>query len=205
MKSERIGKYLIEVEQDNDPQDPRGDDNLGTMVCFHRNYNLGDKHDYDKSTFDNWKEIEEHLTKEHDVCVILPLYLYDHSGITMNTTGFNYQWDSMKVGFIYISKEKVRKEYNVKRINKKLKERITDYLIGEVSTYDQFLTGDVYGYSIYEIKVCELGHEHKIDKDSCWGFYGEDECMKEAKSIVKYYLESDNKIEVKEEEVLTTV
>ena len=192
----KIGKYLIEVVQDNDPESPRSWDNLGTMVCFHRNYTLGDKHDYKTENFNGWDDMEKSLIKEHDVCVILPLYLYDHSGITMNTTGFSCRWDSMKVGFIYISKEKVRKEYNVKRINNKLKERITEYLIGEVKTYDQFLTGDIYGYKIFEVSQCSLGHEHKQEKSSCWGFYGEEECMKEGEGIVEYYIEEDNKVEL---------
>jgi hypothetical protein len=32
-----------------------------------------------------------------------------------------------------------------------------------------------------------LGHEHKEELDSCWGFYGEEECMTEAEGIVDYY------------------
>lgn len=36
---------------------------------------------------------------------ILPLYLYDHSGITMSTTSFNDRWDSGQVGYIYASRE----------------------------------------------------------------------------------------------------
>lgn len=192
----KVGKYLIEVVQDSDPEDPRTWENLGKMVCFHRKYNLGDKHDYSMNDFESWNDLEKHLTKEHDVCVILPLYLYDHSGITMNTTGFSCRWDSMIVGFIYISKEKVRDGYSVKRINKKLKERITQYLINEVKTYDQYLTGDVYGYKIYEVTECSLGHEHKEEKDSCWGFFGKDECMKEAEGIVEYYIENENKVEL---------
>ena len=40
--------YEIELWQDYDyPFDPRIDcDNLGTMTCFHRNYSLGDNHDF---------------------------------------------------------------------------------------------------------------------------------------------------------------
>ena len=113
--------------------------------------------------------------------------MYEHSGITIKTTPFGCRWDSGQVGWIFISKKKVRKEYSVKRINKKLKERITEYLIGEVKTYDQYLTGDIYGYEISKITKCDLGHEHTEELDSCWGFFGESECMKEAEGIVEYY------------------
>jgi len=183
----RIGNYLIEVKQDMSPESPRDFDNLGTMVCFHRRYTLGDEHDYNSDDYSGWDEQLKVISKNEDVCVILPLYLYDHSGITMNTTGFSCGWDSGQVGWIFVSKKKVRKEYSVKRINKKLKERITGYLINEVKTYDQYLTGEVYGYKISKITKCDLGHEHTEELDSCCGFYGEEECLKEAEGIVEYY------------------
>ena len=53
------------------------------------------------------KELVEIVKEEN---VILPLYLYDHSGITMNTTGFSCGWDSGVVGFIYCSKKDFREE-----------------------------------------------------------------------------------------------
>jgi len=40
---EKIGRYLICVENDSDIQDPRRYDNLGTMACWHHRYVLGDE------------------------------------------------------------------------------------------------------------------------------------------------------------------
>ena len=179
-------KYRIKIIQDTNPESPREWDNLGTMVCFHGRYDLGDKHNYNFNDFSSWEEQRKVISKNEDVCVILPLYLYDHSGITMNTTGFSCGWDSSQVGWIFVSKEKVRKDYNVKRINKELVEKVTKVLVGEVETYDQYLIGDVYGYEIYEVNTCDLGCEHETLIDSCWGYYGEDDCMTEAMSIVDY-------------------
>jgi hypothetical protein len=183
----RIENYLIEVIQDESPESPREWDNLGTMICFHPRYNLGDKHDYRSRDYRFYDEQTEDIKKKENACVMLPLYLYDHSGITMSTSSFGCRFDSGQVGWIVVSKEKVRKEYNVKRINKELIEKVTKVLEGEVETYDQYLTGDVYGYRISKVTECELGHEHKEEVDSCWGFYGEDECMTEAEGIVEYY------------------
>ena len=95
----------------------------------------------------------------------MPLYLYDHSGITIATTPFSCSWDSGKIGFIYITKEKARKEYGWKVMTKKRVEQIENYLQGEVETYDQFLRGEVYRYEVYE-------GEEMID--SCGGFFGSD-------------------------------
>lgn len=176
--TKKIGNYLIEVEQDTSPLDPRTWDNLGTMVCFHKRYNLGDKHDYDHNDYNGWEEMKEDIIENENVHTILPLYLYDHSGITMNTTGFSCNWDSGQVGWIFISKDKVKEE----GIDES---KVEEYLIDEVKTYDQFLIGDVYGYTIYEVSTCNQGHEHKKELESCWGFYGEDVCMTEAEGIVE--------------------
>ena len=166
-----IGKYTVKVVRDEVPNSPREDDNLGKMVCFHKRYNLGDKHNYNFHNDDSLDEMSSDIIREENVSVILPLYLYDHSGITMNTTGFSCRWDSGQVGFIFVSKNDVRKEYGVKRISKKLREKVTKLLIGEVETYDKYLTGDVYGY--------EVTDENDNLIESCWGYYDEDECLTE--------------------------
>jgi hypothetical protein len=185
----RIGKYKIEVIQDESPSSPREDDNLGTMVCFHNRYDLGDEHNYKSGDYNGWDEMEKNIIKNENVGVILPLYLYDHSGITMNTTGFSCGWDSGQVGFIFISKEKMLKEYGGKIVTQTLKDKVEGYLKSEVETYDQYLTGDVYGYRVSEVKTCSEGHEHEEELDSCWGYYGQENCMLEGVGIVDYLLE----------------
>jgi len=171
--------YQIEILVDTDPTSPREWDNLGTMVCLHRRYTLGDSgHGYHSSDFNSWDELEKQIIKDHNPAVILPLYLYDHSGLTINTQPFSCHWDSSKVGFIYISKAKVRKEANVKRINKELIDWVTKQLRAEVRTYDQYLTGDTFGY-----KITKDGEEI----DSCWGYYGYEEVKEQAENQLMYY------------------
>lgn len=42
-------QYKLTVEYDDDPINPRKDyDNFGHMICWHREYNLGDGHDFDE-------------------------------------------------------------------------------------------------------------------------------------------------------------
>jgi len=171
--------YKLEIFQDENASSPREDDNLGTMVCVHRRYKLGDKHNFSV-------EEAQDITKGKDV-ISLPLYLYDHGGITISTKPFSCRWDSMFVGFIYVTKEQVRKEYDVKNITQKIRDRVKRVLESEVKTYDQYLTGDVYGYRISKITKCELGHEHEEELDSCWGFYGK-EAEVEGMSILDSYI-----------------
>jgi hypothetical protein len=94
------------------------------------------------------------------------------------------RWDSSFVGFIFISKEKARKEYGWKNITKARKQKLEEYLRGEVKTYDQYLTGDVYGFRITDTTTDE-------EVDSCWGYYGEKFCMEEAVGEVEYMVEKD--------------
>ena len=102
--------------------------------------------------------------------VILPLYLYDHSGITISTGPFNCPWDSGQIGYIYVTKEAIKKEFNRKIMSKKLEQKAIDIMQSEVKTYDQYLTGQVYGYMI---EPTDENKEIECD-DSCWGFFGMD-------------------------------
>ena len=151
------GTKTLKIFTDDNDINPRTEfDNLGTMICFHNRYRLGDKH---TMSIDDAILFE----KNRKDCIILPLYLYDHSGITIATTPFSCPWDSGKVGFIYITKEKARKEYGWKVMTKKRVEQIEKYLQGEVETYDTYLRGEVYRFEVYE-------GEELID--SCGGFFG---------------------------------
>jgi hypothetical protein len=177
-------KFELEVVQDTNPYSPREDDNLGTMICFHNRYELGDKTDYRSEDYDSWEELKEGIIKNEGEVVILPLYLYDHSGITISTSPFGCNWDSGRIGFIFMSKHKIKKE----EIDET---KVEQYLIDEVKVYDQYLTGDVWGYNVYEITTCDKGHEHKELVESCYGYYGHDECEDEGKSVLQH-LEENN-------------
>ena len=99
---------------------------------------------------------------------MLPLYLYDHSGITISTGPFNCPWDSGQIGYIYVTKEAIKKEFNRKIMSKKLEQKAIDIMRSEVNTYDDYLTGSVYGYVI---EPTDENKEINCD-DSCWGFFG---------------------------------
>jgi hypothetical protein len=155
-----VDGLTVRIVQDTDPQNPRTDfENFGHMVCFHRRYALGDKH---SMSVGEAKEFVERIEK--DGAVVLPLFLYDHSGITMRTSPFSCPWDSGQVGFIYAEKEDIRKNWMRKRVTEKLREQARELLVAEVETYDQYLTGDVYGFIVEDADGKEL--------DSCWGHFG---------------------------------
>jgi len=171
MKPIKIYHFLdncsLEIYQDENPENPRTEyDNLGVMVCLHGRHNLGDNHEYRSKDFNGWDELEEQIKYNNPDCVIMPLYLYDHSGITISTGSFNDRWDSGQIGFIFITKE---------RIDRELKgniERAKEVLFAEVKTYDQYLRGDIYRFILRD-KPCEkCGGPGEI-LDSCCEFYGD--------------------------------
>jgi len=172
-----VGNLTVRIEYDEDRESPREWDNLGTMVCWHRNYNLGDGVRNGKRT-QEYGSPEDFNPDEHTIC--LPLYLYDHSGITMRTGPFSCPWDSGQVGWIYIDRAKILHEYGRKKLSKALIARVTGYLEQEVKTYDEYLTGQVYGFVVED-----SNGEHL---NSCWGFYGLDYCKSEGKQSAERIL-----------------
>ena len=185
----------IKIYQDDNPQNPREWDNLGTMVCFHNRYDLGDKTDlaFDVSEIDSWEKLEQYLIKEKQAEIIAPLYMYEHSGIRIKIGDFyncglpqgHARFDSGQVGFIYVDKETLMKEYSVKRITKKVKDFAMKVLETEVDTYDKYVSGQVYGFRAED--------KEGNDIDSCWGYFDTDEAIKEAEGEIDFYVEEERK------------
>lgn len=165
----RNGKTL-KIFTDEDPIDPRENDNLTKMVCFHKRYDLGDKQtDYRQEAFESWDELKEEIIEKEKPLVIKPLYMYDHSGITISTEPFSCQWDSGQIGWVYITNKTINvcgTTINNDETFAQYKERLGKYLEGEVEEYDQYIRGDVY--------LFELTDETGKTIDSCGGFFGDD-------------------------------
>jgi hypothetical protein len=156
----------LRVWRDESPDDPRRDaDYLGTMACYHRRYDLGDPNPPDPS------DLRAMVKKGH--VIALPLYLMDHSGLWMSTTADQFRavdpmgWDWGQVGYIFVTRQKVREDFCVKRISPQLRDLVERMLQAEVREYNDYLQGDVYGYTVEDDEGRTL--------DSCWGFIGRPE------------------------------
>lgn len=132
-----------------------------------------EQHTYFDSIVNQWKE--------QNLC-ILPVYMYDHSGITLSTGPFSCPWDSGRVGFIYVTKETC-KQQGVTFNNAE------SILKNEIKELDAYLTGDVYSYTIWETEEdCDpteiyehLDNFEKVDNYAgCGGFYGYNYCKENA-------------------------
>jgi hypothetical protein len=140
--------------------------------------------------------IVEYLQREHGARVILPLFLYDHSGISMSVgsrmkapaderkldpRGHNpfdtAAWDTSSVGVIFDTAETRKvcgcEDWSDDRIEKSLRL--------EVEVYDEYLRGNIFGYSVIAaveddegvLRDVETGEETDLRSaetlDSCGG------------------------------------
>lgn len=187
VESFEVNGLVVNIHPDPEPMNPRDEkefDGLGTfMICFHRKYKLGDEHSFEFSDYNSWEELEEAIIKEYKPVVIKNLYLYDHSGITMATKPFGCRWDSGQVGFILMTPESVRTNMQVKRITKKVIAEVDAWLESDVKHYDNYLTGNYYGYTI--MRKSENEDEDPEEVDSCWGFSGIEYCKEQATDSAK--------------------
>ena len=147
---------------------PRDNDNICVFHIAHSRYAFGDKHYNDRESID---EAEREALRNGDI--VLPLYMYDHSGVTISLAPFSCPWDSGQVGFVQVPRKKMIEEFGGKIFTQRLKKIALKHAQGEVQEMDSYLTGEVYGYDIDD------------GDDSCWGFIGDIKyCIEEAKGAV---------------------
>ena len=134
----KLYRGFFEYEEDI-VDSPRDWDNLGTMVCFHPHYSLGDVQ------LKRGESYAEHIDRDK-VFVMLNLNLYDHSGITMYTGSQNTcNWDTSSVGFIYVYKDNEEVlDYMKTHTEEETFTWARNLLEAEVRVYDSYLRGEVY-------------------------------------------------------------
>ncbi len=165
----------LKIVRDDNAESPRETyTNLGLMVCWKRGYRFGDEQP--KSDPSDW--LTEY-TAENPQAVILPLYVYEHGGVRMRCGAFADPWDSGPVGYIVAGSEAF-KDVGLDASTEADRAKMAEILTSEVETYDAYLTGDVWGFVVEEIRTCDLGHEHAEVVDSCWGFINLKDDAKEA-------------------------
>lgn len=165
------------------PDNPRDWDNLGKMVCFHNHYTFPKEVEIYSDDYNSWDEMERDIIRKYGASVILPIYLYDHSGLAFSVNSFHgrlpqghAEFDSGRIGFIFITKKNIRKEYG--KVGKKEIEEAIKVLTNEVELYQKYANGESYRFSIKDEDGEEL--------DSCGGFFSIEDAMNEAEGQANY-------------------
>lgn len=185
------GDYLkLEIFRDEDPYMSDDEGQLAHMVCFHARYQLGDRHPYTNDRDGMEEFLKWAKTKlDHREIVIASVELYDHSGLSVHIYEWGYScltpkrtgFDSGIVGWVYAEKKEVIDELQVSE--SEWGGRAEELIANRVVAYDQYLTGEVYGFELSEMKheTVERGGKQVTSYwnewtlvDSCWGFFGND-------------------------------
>lgn len=187
LHTEEYRGLIIRIEHDHDCSSPRENDNLGTIATWHRRYQMGDEQPK--------VDPEEYTRSLPKGSIVLPVYMYEHSGIALSTGRgypFDDPWDAGQLGIIHISPEKIRKEYSTKRITKAIRAKVVDCLQGEIEEYSKFVNGECYGYVIEDLDGAKI--------DSCWGFIGFDWVQQAAKEAADSHAENREKAQAEDRE-----
>ena len=114
----------------------------------------------------------------------VPVYALIHSGISLSLSPFSDKWDSGAFGVVTIPKSEIYEEYGCKRIHKKLKEKLINWIASEMQEYEDFCSGRCF---YYEFQMGE-------DEDRLDGFYGtnfeDNGLLDEARQVIDYIFES---------------
>lgn len=179
--------YDINIHPDYHADDPREWNDRTILVLFHNRYNLPNELNIDHNHFSDWEEMEAFIEREYDPAIMRRVSMYEHGGIALSIGAPTCQWDSGYVGFMLVTKESIREMFNIKRVTKQYIERAYEIMKGELETYNDYLSGNVYGYTV----------DGDDWEDSVWGFYGYDHeengLLDCAKSEIDFHIEQQAK------------
>tara|TARA_B100000700_G_scaffold178953_1_gene197615 strand:- start:11141 stop:11836 length:696 start_codon:yes stop_codon:yes gene_type:complete len=180
---------ILKIFYDPEPMSPRDSDcNFAKMIFVHPRYELGDSNPlnilrddiinhprYNTTTAESYnlndaRDLLEYAQKIDLFAVFQKVYCYEHSGITIDTEPFSCPWDSGMLGFMYVTKDDIRENWNIKRVTKQYLERAKQLMLAEFKTQKSYVDGENYGFAIFEKQ-----EDGSIERtDTCHGFIGDD-------------------------------
>ena len=172
----------VRIIQDEDPMTPEEGDTPVYLAHFHRSFAwCGGALPF--ASFDQSSRFlfdDEHEEDRKEWAIFL-LDSYIHSGVYLTLTGSleaarlpDRGWDVSQCGAIFVKKDgewgspEGEEEPDYEKIART-----------HVEEWNKYLSGDVWGYIVEDSDGNEL--------DSCWGFYGHEYCVEEAKSAASWY------------------
>lgn len=169
--TETVRGYTVEIHPDDYCSTPRDKEiDVGILA-------VNDRRVSGEETIDGEKYAR--LIARRDV-VWLPVYLYDHSSYAIGTNQdgypFSCPWDTSHIGIIYADYARIRDRLGVSRVTTKVRKQVTAIFRSELETWCQWLNGYCYGFVIKDNSGEMI--------NSCYGFYGMDHCLEEARVSV---------------------
>lgn len=156
--------WELKIEYDEFAESPRDwDSALGKFCVSNRCRYIKDESGLRAANELTWYDKKADRAKLESMgYIVLPLSVYDHSGVKIYIGEKCDDWDSAQIGWYIINKEEVRKACNIKRISEKWRERIIAIAKDEVKTFNAYYNGEVYNFTL---------SRNGEEVDSCGGFY----------------------------------
>ena len=208
----RIGNFELVIKRDDDAPSPRDGDNVGQFWAdnMHRRYNfheegaddvlarikaaeisyLGTKADTDSWDDQDWIRYLMSVSEgRKHVYAIVPVYMYEHSGISLSCSPFSCGWDSGMIGFMICDREHadmILGEWDY--------DKVVQAIVAEVKSLNEYYVYGGYMYEVIEYKKCDCcGHEEEVEADTCCGFVGRLDGEDGVKEQIRWQLADEHK------------
>ena len=189
-------KAKAELVYDQHAANPRECDNLGTILIApnkahwiaNRDVAVDTSIPFGNSPYEHWDNIrrEQLKLKKSEIAIAYPITKHEHGEIFLQL-GHKSGWDYTVSGFVYVTKETLRKCYGVDRITKSIIERAQNCIQSELDMLTAWLNGDCYGWQIKEYALDDDGLDwEEVDTlDSCWGYLDKDYAFDSMQNMLK--------------------
>jgi len=134
------------------------------FALFHKKYKFINTVPFTPDRFESWEEMERFIMKEYNPVAIIPVFLHDHGGLVL-LDWVERGWDTMQIGYMFISKEKANKENlteeQAKKILKDTFDEYAAYVQGECYIIDIFDLTELYDDEMVPIETISiLGYDY---------------------------------------------
>lgn len=149
----------LHIFQDESSESPNDwGDNEIFLVYDYRQFQV-DRKGFEPQDIFNYLYDKESNDKEFDDYFIFTVFAYIHSGVSLSLNHSGDRWDTSSTGFILVHKTKLdfelQKKHNDILVTKTDEEIAKHFAQGLIETWNQYLSGDVYGFKRFN-KVDEI-------------------------------------------------
>lgn len=191
--------YRLRLEQDRDPQSPEewGNTDVFLVANIPRNLEVAPPTHEGKRLSDDPRALVELGY------LVFPVRGYVHSGVALSLpdesgrSGYPFDdlFDSGWAGFVAVhpraftsdtdeSTKAWREHYHPGKTDDQIARVMA---ASEIATWNQYLSGDIWGYIVERVTTCDQGDEHAEQVDSCWGYYGQKDAQEQGELVLKAY------------------
>ena len=198
-------KAKAELVYDQHATNPREGDNLGTILISpdkshwiaNRDSAVDTSIPFGNSSYEHWENLRHKQLnlKKSDIAIVYPITKYEHGSISLSL-GYKQGWGYGVVGFVYVTKETLRKCYGVDRITKSIIERAQNCIQSELDMLTAWLNGDCYGWQIKEYALDDGLDWKEVDVlDSCWEYFDKEQALDDMQNMLKLLTKTKNQPE----------